>query len=82
MIDLEKYSDIYSVVDNIMGSGDLLDNRLLKLNYYAKTFIGSERGSLRSILMCLKAYRNNDIIKITFGILSDELRSGSKSGTI
>jgi hypothetical protein len=82
-MDLKKYSDIYDDVREIMDVDEPLDDRLINLNLYSKKFIGCpDRGSLRTILINLKSFRNDPILKITFGILSDELRSGSESGKI
>ncbi len=82
-MNLQKYEDIYEEVHRIMNSDGTIDDRLIDLNTYAKSFIGDpDRGSLRTILINLKSFRDNPIIKITFGILSDELRHGSKSGKI
>lgn len=82
-MNLQKYEDIYDDVLKIMQVDESLDDRLINLNIYAKKFIGCpDRGSLRTILINLKSFRDNPIIKITFGILADELRSDSKSGII
>lgn len=82
-MNLQKYENIYDEVHKIMSSDESLDDKLINLNTYAKSFIGDpDRGSLRTILINLKSFRDNPIIKITFGILSDELRHGSKSGRI
>ena len=82
-MDLKKYEDIYDEVFRIMAVDESLDDKLINLNIYSKTFIGCpDRGSLRTILINLKSFRDNPILKITFGILADELRSGSKSGKI
>jgi hypothetical protein len=82
-MDLKKYSDIYDDVREIMDVDESSDDRLINLNLYSKKFIGCpDRGSLRTILINLKSFRNDPILKITFGILSDELRSGSESGKI
>jgi hypothetical protein len=82
-MDLKKYSDIYDDVREIMDVDESSDDRLINLNLYSKKFIGCpDRGSLRTILINLKSFRNDPILKIKFGILSDELRSGSESGKI
>lgn len=59
------------------------DEKLERINRYLEDFLGEEnRGILRTILVCLKPYKNNTIIADNLKILADRLRAGSKSGFI
>jgi len=92
---MESYEKIYKDTDEILGNplyilGGLAgrDKKITyeglnKLREYAEKFLGCKnRGVLRTILIVLKPYKNNHIIKPTADKLADELRAGSTSGII
>jgi len=85
---LEPYDKIYRDTDKILGSplyilGGLAgrdkkisDEELNELKNYAEGISGGvDKGVLKTILIVLKPYKNNDIIKSTFDKLADELRA-------
>jgi hypothetical protein len=92
---LEKYDKIYQETESIIGcpyydmgavvgrSKKVGDKELKELNEYSQQFLEEEnRGILRTILIILKPYRNNEIIQDTFTKLADKLRAGSSTGKI
>jgi len=59
------------------------DEKLEMVNKYLEDFLDEEnRGILRTILVCLKPYKNNPIVADNLKILADRLRAGSKTGFI
>jgi hypothetical protein len=93
---LSPYEQIYADVEKIFESRPVYilgayagrtspatDEKLAELAEYAKKFDGEENnGKLRTILVILKPYKNNPIIKETADLLADQLRSRSKTGFI
>jgi hypothetical protein len=96
MSNLNEYEQIYADVEEIFESkpvyvlgayagrtSPVADEKLTALAEYAKRFDGEENsGKLRTILVILKPYKNNPIIKETADLLADQLRSRSKTGFI
>lgn len=90
--ELEK---IYDDTEKILGKqvyvlGQLIgrtergtDEKLKELDKYSQKFLEEEnRGKLRTILIILKPYKNNEIIKDTAEKLANKLRAGSPNGFI
>jgi hypothetical protein len=90
-----RYEKIYEDTEKIMGKplyymGALIgrterttEEKLKDLEQYAQKFINEEdRGSLRTILVILKPFKNHEIIKDTAEKLATKLRAGSKNGFI
>ena len=64
-------------------SGPPSDEVMTKYNEYLMKYTNeTNRGTLRTLLVFGKPYKNHPIIKETFNILADELRKGSTNGFI
>jgi len=92
---MERFEKIYNDTDKILGnpiyalgglagrSKTISDEGLTKLKEYSEKFLNCEdRGELRTILIVLKPYRNNEITKQICDKLSAKLRESSNSGII
>jgi hypothetical protein len=80
---LNKYSNIYDKIHSIIKSDDL-DNSLKTLKNYLIHIYHNEddRGTLRTFLMILKSFKNNDIIKNELELVANKLRKDSTHGFI
>lgn len=71
----EKYSKFYDLVNNIIHK-DNLDESLHTMKKYVDLFDNSntEPGQLRTILVSLKSFKNNDILKGSLDNIKNRLK--------
>lgn len=78
---ISKYSIIHDTIRDIMNTDDA--TKFQNLAEYCELFRNDEdRGSIRTVLMICKSFRENEHIKDIFTILADKLREGSTNGII
>ncbi len=73
----ERYTEFHELIFQILNTSQDLDLSLRKIRKYVRLFDHSwtESGQLRTILVSLKAFRNNIILQETLNGIKDRLKT-------